>query len=60
MRHFGLIVPCGLAGRPVTSLALETGMAPPMDLVKRRLAEAFVRAADGITLSAEADGSADR
>jgi hypothetical protein len=31
-----------------------------MDLVKRRLADAFVRAADGITLSAEADGSADR
>jgi lipoyl(octanoyl) transferase len=60
MRHFGLIVPCGLVGRPVTSLTLETGMAPPMDLVKRRLADAFVRAADGITLSAEADGSADR
>ncbi len=48
MEHFGLIVPCGLVGRPVTSLALECGVAPPMDLVKRRLAESFVRAASGV------------
>jgi len=44
LSHFGLIVPCGLAGRPVTSLAAERGGdAPPIDEVKRilgmRLAE---------------------
>lgn len=32
MEHFGLIVPCGLAGRPVTSLQRELGPAcPPLD-----------------------------
>ncbi len=47
--HFNLIVPCGLAGRPVTSLARLLGhAAPPMALVKqtllRELNEAFARA----------------
>lgn len=38
--HFNLIVPCGLAGRPVTSLARELGDAcPPMDDVKSALLE---------------------
>jgi len=42
MRHFDLIVPCGLAGRSVTSLAGLLGDAvPPMDAVKRALIEAF-------------------
>jgi len=38
LAHFDLIVPCGLAGRPVTSLAKELGgAAPTMDDVKRAL-----------------------
>lgn len=40
--HFKLIVPCGLAGRSVTSLARELGSdCPDMDAVKRVLSEAF-------------------
>jgi len=40
--HFGLIVPCGLAGRPVTSLSRELGdTCPSMPEVKRRLADEF-------------------
>jgi lipoyl(octanoyl) transferase len=36
--HFGLIVPCGLSGRPVTSLQRELGAAcPSMEAVKRSL-----------------------
>jgi lipoyl(octanoyl) transferase len=38
LSHFDLIVPCGLAGRPVTSIAKELGTAPEMAEVKRRLA----------------------
>jgi lipoyl(octanoyl) transferase len=42
MRHFGLIVPCGLVGRPVTSLRQELGeRAPSMAVVKAGLANAF-------------------
>ncbi|MEQ8769856.1 MAG: lipoyl(octanoyl) transferase LipB [Phycisphaerales bacterium] len=38
--HFKLIVPCGLADRPVTSMHAELGDAcPPMDDVKRALVE---------------------
>lgn len=38
--HFGLIVPCGLPGRPVTSLRAELGdRAPGMPEVKAALAE---------------------
>jgi lipoate-protein ligase B len=40
--HFNLIVPCGLTGRGVTSMARELGdRCPPMDEVKRALAAAF-------------------
>ncbi len=40
--HFGFIVPCGLAGRSVTSLAKELGdRRPTMAKVKRLLVEAF-------------------
>ncbi len=41
--HFDLIVPCGLAGRSVTTLAGELGAehTPSMDVVKRDLAERF-------------------
>lgn len=36
MSHFGLIVPCGLAGRPVTSMKLELGeKCPPFQDVAR-------------------------
>lgn len=39
LEHFGLIVPCGLHGRPVTSLRTELGPAcPPMADVKHALA----------------------
>lgn len=42
MRHWGLIVPCGLVGRPVTSLALERPDAPPsMAEAKTELARAL-------------------
>lgn len=44
LTHFDLIVPCGLAGRSVTSLERELGEAcPSMRQVKRSIAEAFVR-----------------
>ena len=44
LSHFGLIVPCGLAGRPVTSLAKElAAAAPSVAEVKRGLAAAFAR-----------------
>jgi lipoyl(octanoyl) transferase len=40
--HFGLIVPCGLAGRPVTSLQRELGDAcPPMAAVKEAVVSAL-------------------
>lgn len=38
LEHFGLIVPCGLAGRPVTSLAAELAdRCPSMDVVKHEV-----------------------
>ncbi|MEM1424148.1 MAG: lipoyl(octanoyl) transferase LipB, partial [Planctomycetota bacterium] len=40
--HFALIVPCGLAGRPVTSLERETGGGQPdMPTLKAGVAERF-------------------
>lgn len=43
--HFALIVPCGLVGRAVTSLAQELGEAcPSMDEVKGAMVEACARA----------------
>ncbi|MCA9290312.1 MAG: lipoyl(octanoyl) transferase LipB [Phycisphaerales bacterium] len=56
--HFRLIVPCGLAGRRVTSLRAEIGDAcPSMDAVKRVLVDRFERAvaerrAEGVSGSA--------
>jgi lipoyl(octanoyl) transferase len=42
LRHFELIVPCGLGGRGVTSLRQEMGSAAPdMATVKRATVEAF-------------------
>lgn len=37
MSHFGLIVPCGIADKPVTSLKLLLGQAPPIAEVADRL-----------------------
>jgi lipoyl(octanoyl) transferase len=43
LAHFDLIVPCGLAGRQVTSMERELGAAcPSMDEVKGVLADRFV------------------
>lgn len=44
LRYFELIVPCGLVGRPVTSLLKVAGAAAPeMDVVKAALTEQFYR-----------------
>ncbi|MFP4057077.1 MAG: lipoyl(octanoyl) transferase LipB [Candidatus Brocadiia bacterium] len=43
MRHFGLIVPCGIDDRPVTSLEQLLGHAPPRREVEDALVEAFVQ-----------------
>jgi lipoate-protein ligase B len=44
MSHFNLIVPCGLVGRPVTSLKLLLGdAAPTMDQVKPVLVDALTK-----------------
>ncbi|MHC5113243.1 MAG: lipoyl(octanoyl) transferase LipB [Planctomycetota bacterium] len=44
LEHFGLIVPCGLVGREVTSLEQELGAGcPSMDDVKRAITDRFVR-----------------
>lgn len=44
LRHFQLIVPCGLVGRPVTSLAAELQhKTPTMDRVKDKLCEQLIR-----------------
>ncbi len=47
MDHFGLIVPCGLAGRSVTSLRRELGAGcPTFDQVKSAMLEALGSAID--------------
>jgi len=42
MSHFGLIVPCGIADKPVTSLRQLMGTAPSLGDVADMLAECFV------------------
>lgn len=45
LSHFDMIVPCGLSGRPVTSLRHELGeAAPSMARVRDTLEQAFTRA----------------
>ncbi len=39
--EFNMIVPCGLHGKEVTSMARELGSAPDMDLVKKCLCQEF-------------------
>ncbi|MDZ4828964.1 MAG: lipoyl(octanoyl) transferase LipB [Phycisphaerae bacterium] len=52
LRHFDLIVPCGLAGREVTSLAKELGSsAPSMAAVKARLTHHFSREVERLLLA---------
>jgi len=52
--HFGLIVPCGLAGRRVTSLRQELGERAPMfDAAKAALAASLVRHVAGARERAE-------
>ncbi|MFM7809995.1 MAG: lipoyl(octanoyl) transferase LipB, partial [Planctomycetota bacterium] len=47
LAQFGLIVPCGLVGRPVTSVSQELGpQAPGMPEVKSALAGTLVRAVE--------------
>ena len=47
LEHFNLIVPCGLHGRPVTSLQRELGdRCPTMDQVRRMLVEELLAAID--------------
>jgi len=41
MAHFGLIVPCGIADKPVTSLRKLLGTAPPMEDVMDRYEHAL-------------------
>jgi lipoate-protein ligase B len=41
LSHYDFIVPCGLHGRSVTSLARELGSAPPMGHVKALLVDAI-------------------
>jgi len=46
LSHFDLIVPCGLPGRPVTSLHRLLGaQCPPIDAVKRALVEGLSKSA---------------
>lgn len=60
LRHFDLIVPCGLTGRAVTSLERELAEAcPSMSQVKRAIVERFGRLlAERRASAREADGSA--
>lgn len=49
LSHFDLIVPCGLAGRPVTSIAAEIDRpAPTVDDIAIELADRFGRAVAGL------------
>lgn len=44
LEHFGLIVPCGISDKPVTSLQAELGQQPDIEEVFDRCAELFLEA----------------
>jgi len=46
LEHFGLIVPCGISDRGVTSLERLLGTAPTMDGVEDRVIHHICRAFD--------------
>ena len=46
LNHFGLIVPCGISDRGVTSLERLVGVAPPMDGVEDRVIHHMCRVFD--------------
>jgi len=57
LSFFNLIVPCGLKGRAVTSIAKLLGdEAPPMDVVKAALVRRFEEAFAKVPLPSEAAG----
>jgi lipoate-protein ligase B len=41
MDHWKYIVPCGIADKPITSLKLLLGIAPPMNEVMERFEACF-------------------
>lgn len=43
MTHFGYIVPCGIADKPVTSLAELLGAPPPFEEVREHFRQAFYK-----------------
>lgn len=52
LRHFSLIVPCGLAGKGVTSLNTLTGRAVPMEELETVMAQSFAAVFDRLPLAA--------
>lgn len=53
LKHFQLIVPCGLAGRPVTSMEMLLGeTCPSMEQVKKSMTDRFQKAINECTTQA--------
>lgn len=51
MDHFKTIIPCGIADKPVSSLALELDAVPPMEEVQERYVQAFLAGFQGVRVS---------
>ncbi|HUT79365.1 MAG TPA: lipoyl(octanoyl) transferase LipB [Polyangia bacterium] len=47
LSHYRLIVPCGMAEMPMTSVAAALGHAPPMDAARRAVIDAFLEVVAG-------------
>ncbi len=56
LNHFRLIVPCGLVGRPVTSIAREQAVAPDLAAVKRSLALRLAERLSAAEVATRTDG----